>query len=163
MATIGLIRVDDRLIHGQVVTKWIHHTGSNRVIIVDDELVKNSFLTNIFKMAAPPGIDVMTKSTDDIAKEWMENQLGNGKILVLFKTTKALNAAYEKGFKFDYVQIAGLGAGPGKKVVFKTVSLSNEDAETLKELGEKKVNIIFQSIPEEKSVDLQSILKKYFK
>lgn len=44
MAKIGLVRVDDRLIHGQVVTTWINHTQSNRIIIVDDELVKMNFL-----------------------------------------------------------------------------------------------------------------------
>jgi mannose/fructose/N-acetylgalactosamine-specific phosphotransferase system component IIB len=164
MATISLIRLDDRLIHGQVVTKWIKHTNSNRIIIVDDELVHNAFLINVFKMSAPSGVIVETKSTDEIAKEWIDNKLGSGNILVLAKFVSTLKKAYEKGFTFDNVQVAGLGAGPNKKVVFRTVSLSREDAEILKELNNNNnVNVIFQSIPDEKSVSLDSILNKYFK
>jgi mannose/fructose/N-acetylgalactosamine-specific phosphotransferase system component IIB len=163
MANISLIRLDDRLIHGQVVTKWVKHTNSNRIIIVDDELVNNAFLINIFKMAAPSGVVVETKSTDEIAKEWIDNKLGSGNILVLAKFVSTLKKAYEKGFIFDYIQVAGLGAGPGKKVVFRTVSLSMEDAENLKELNDKNVKVEFQSIPDEKSVSLDSVLKKNFK
>ena len=61
MAKIGIVRVDDRLIHGQVVTTWINHTQSNRIIIVDDELVKNEFLAGIYAMAAPRGLPVLDK------------------------------------------------------------------------------------------------------
>ena len=55
MKNIRLIRVDDRLIHGQVVTSWITQTGSKKIMIIDDELYENEFLKDVFAAAAPRG------------------------------------------------------------------------------------------------------------
>ncbi len=52
MKNIRLIRVDDRLIHGQVVTSWITQTGSKKIMIIDDELYENEFLKDVFAAAA---------------------------------------------------------------------------------------------------------------
>ena len=163
MARIGLVRVDDRLIHGQVVTTWINQTQSNRIVIVDDELVKNEFLTSVFAMAAPKGLPVEVKSADQFAKEWVKNGLGSGTALVLFRNIPTLKLAYEKGFNFDHVQIAGIASGSGRKLVFKAIALSQQDASTLKKLNEKGVDIVFQSMPEERGANLQSIINKFFK
>ena len=84
-----------------------------------------------------PGVKVDVKSAEQVAKEWNDNKLGEGKILVLFKSTKILKESFDKGFKFDHVQVAGLGASAGRKVVYHTVSLSHDDAERLKELSQK--------------------------
>ena len=55
---IGLIRVDSRLIHGQVITKWFNYSKANVIVVVDDELSKDSFMSDIFKASAPIGIFV---------------------------------------------------------------------------------------------------------
>lgn len=163
MAKLGLVRIDDRLIHGQVVTSWINNTQSNKIIIVDDELAKNEFLTNVFVMAAPKGLPVEVKSVDQVAKEWIENEFGSGTVLMLFKKISSLKEAYEKGFRVDYVQIGGLASGPGRKLVVKAIGLSHQDAADLKELNEKGVEVVFQSMPGEKSITIQSVINKCFK
>ena len=53
MAELVLTRIDSRLIHGQVVTKWVGQSGANRIIVVSDELVNDEFMKNIYLMAAP--------------------------------------------------------------------------------------------------------------
>lgn len=58
MKNIVLIRIDDRLIHGQVVTQWIKDTNGNRILIVDDKLVNDRMMMRILKAAAPPGVKV---------------------------------------------------------------------------------------------------------
>jgi len=162
MAKLGLVRVDDRLIHGQVVTTWINHTKSDRIIIVDDELKNNSFLANIYTMAAPKGLKVEIKSTDQVAEEWKNNELGSGTALVLFKSIVMLNSSFEKGFRFTSAQIAGLANGSDKKRVFKSISLSDSEAFTLNKLYQEGVKINFQSMPDEKKVEFKTILHKYF-
>ncbi|MDR2157001.1 MAG: PTS sugar transporter subunit IIB, partial [Clostridiales Family XIII bacterium] len=144
-------------------TKWIQSTKSNKILIVDDELVDNAFMVNIFKMTAPAGVDIEIVSTDEIAARSQSGALSEGTIMALFKFVKTLKAAYDKGFRFESVQVAGLGSGPGKKVVFRTVSLSEEDARLLKDLDEQDVKVYFQSIPEERSVMLDAVLKKFFR
>lgn len=162
MAKLGLVRVDDRLIHGQVVTTWINATKSNRIIIVDDELKNNSFLSNIYTMAAPKGLKVEIKSTDQVAEEWEKNKLGLGTALILFKSINALSSSFKKGFKFTDVQIAGLASSSDKKRVFKSIGLSYDEALILNNLNQKGVNVNFQSMPDEKKVELKTVIGKYF-
>lgn len=54
MANIVLCRIDSRLIHGQVVTKWVGQSQANRIAVVSDELDADPFMKNIYLMAAPP-------------------------------------------------------------------------------------------------------------
>ena len=59
MADINLVRIDFRLIHGQVVTKWVKQANANRIIIVNDMLAKDEFLASVYKMAAPSNVKMM--------------------------------------------------------------------------------------------------------
>ena len=58
MRNIVLTRIDDRLIHGQVVTAWIKQYPINRILIIDDELSQNRLMQRIYKAAAPMGIEI---------------------------------------------------------------------------------------------------------
>lgn len=68
MANITLTRIDSRLIHGQVIVKWSRIANGNRIVIVDDELEKDSFMVDIYQMAAPSGMSVEIYSTTRAAK-----------------------------------------------------------------------------------------------
>ena len=83
MAELVLTRIDSRLIHGQVVTKWVGQSGANRIIVVSDELVNDEFMKNIYLMAAPPSVKVDVYGTEEAGKLWKEDQFGTGKVLLL--------------------------------------------------------------------------------
>ena len=74
MANIVLCRIDSRLIHGQVVTKWVGQSQANRIAVVSDELDADPFMKNIYLMAAPPNIKVDCYSNQSFAASWKENQ-----------------------------------------------------------------------------------------
>ena len=133
MKNIRLIRVDDRLIHGQVVTSWITQTGSKKIMIIDDELYENEFLKDVFAAAAPRGIPVEVMNVDHAVQEWKLNEFNGEQVLILLKKIDALKRLYEQGLCFDSVQIGGQG-----------------------------VKIYFQSMPGEKEILLDTILGKYF-
>ena len=86
MANITLTRIDSRLIHGQVIVKWSRIANGNRIVIVDDELEKDSFMVDIYQMAAPSGMSVEIYSTTRAAEEFKKDKMGEGKILLLFRT-----------------------------------------------------------------------------
>ena len=108
MKNIRLIRIDDRLIHGQVVTSWITQTGSKKIIIIDDELYENEFLRDVFAAAAPRGIPVEVMNVEQAAQEWKLNEFHEEPVLILLKKIDALKRLYEQGFFFDNVQIQRL-------------------------------------------------------
>ncbi len=74
MANIVLCRIDSRLIHGQVVTKWVGQSQANRIAVVSDELDADPFMKNIYLMAAPPNIKVDCFGNQSFAAAWKENR-----------------------------------------------------------------------------------------
>ncbi|MBE6119745.1 MULTISPECIES: PTS sugar transporter subunit IIB [Bacillota] len=160
MADIRLVRVDFRLIHGQVITKWFGTTRANQIIIIDDELSKDPFMASIYEMSAPPGAKVTVFSVEKAVEEWNKNQLGDGKLLVLFKNVNQIYSAWELGFPFKEIQIGGLGSAPGRKVVFGPITLNDEDAKKLKQMNDNNVRVYLHQVPEEGSAELIDVLKK---
>lgn len=161
MANIVLCRIDSRLIHGQVVTKWVGQSQANRIVVVSDELDADPFMKNIYLMAAPPSIKVDCYGNESFAAAWKENQLGDGKVLVLFPSLAAIQQAVELGFEINNIQVGGLGDGPNRKAVFQNITLDDKDVGILNALKDRGIQVFFQTIPEDKPQSLDDILKKF--
>jgi D-glucosaminate PTS system EIIB component len=160
MANIVLCRIDSRLIHGQVVTKWVGQAQANRIVVVSDELDADPFMKNIFMMAAPPNIKVDCYGVNNFCSEWSKDALGSGNVLVLFPNLPSVLSAIEGGFSIEKIQVGGLGGGPGRKVVFQNITLDDKDEAVLLKIKERGVDVYFQTIPEDKPQKLADILKR---
>ncbi|GAA4653683.1 PTS system mannose/fructose/N-acetylgalactosamine-transporter subunit IIB [Anaerocolumna aminovalerica] len=161
MADIVLTRIDSRLIHGQVMTKWVNQSNANKIVVVSDELAKDEFMLEIYLLSAPAGVKVECYSKSDAVKNWKEDQFGNGKVLLLLPNLESMKVVYDGGIKVPNIQIGGLGGAPNRKVVFQNITLDNADVSILTYLKEQGVNIIFQTIPEDIPQSFDSIIKKY--
>ena len=161
MAKIVLCRIDSRLIHGQVVTKWVGQSQANRIAVVSDELDADPFMKNIYLMAAPPNIKVDCYGNASFAAAWKENQLGDGNVLVLFPSLSAVQEAVQLGFDVQTIQVGGLGGGPNRKAVVQDITLDEKDVGILGALKDSGIQVFFQTIPEDKPQSLDDILKKF--
>lgn len=161
MAKIVLCRIDSRLIHGQVVTKWVGQSQANRIAVVSDELEADPFMKSIYLMAAPPNVKVDCYGNQSFAAAWRENQLGEGNVLVLFPNLATVQQAVVDGFDVKNIQVGGLGGGPNRKAVFQNITLDEADVAILRDLQQRGVTVFFQTIPEDKPQALADILKKF--
>ncbi|WP_025121059.1 MULTISPECIES: PTS sugar transporter subunit IIB [unclassified Serratia (in: enterobacteria)] len=161
MAKIVLCRIDSRLIHGQVVTKWVGQSQANRIAVVSDELEADPFMKSIYLMAAPPNVKVDCYGNQSFAAAWQENQLGEGNVLVLFPNLATVQQAVVDGFDVKTIQVGGLGGGPNRKAVFQNITLDEADVAILRDLEQRGVTVFFQTIPEDKPQALADILKKF--
>lgn len=161
MANIVLCRIDSRLIHGQVVTKWVGQSQANRIAVVSDELEADPFMKSIYLMAAPPNVKVDCYGNQSFAAAWRENQLGEGNVLVLFPNLVTVQQAVVDGFDVKNIQVGGLGGGPNRKAVFQNITLDEADVAILRDLQQRGVTVFFQTIPEDKPQALADILKKF--
>ena len=148
MADIVLCRIDSRLIHGQVMTKWVNQSSANKIVVVSDELAADEFMLQIYLLSAPAGVKV-------------EDQFGAGKVLLLLPDLKSMKQVYDGGVTVPQIQVGGLGGAPNRKVVFQNITLDDPDVETLEYLKGKGADIIFQTIPEDTPMKLDDILKRY--
>ena len=160
MADIKLVRIDFRLIHGQVITKWFGQIMGKEIVIVDDALSADSFMSSVYEMSAPPGAKVHVYSVEQAVEKWNNDTFSNGRTLVLFKNVDQVYAAYKAGFPFQEIQIGGLGSAPGRKVVFGPITLNDHDAGLLNEMDKAGVHIYLHQVPEEGKMEFKEVLAK---
>ena len=110
MAKITLVRVDHRLIHGQVITKWVKIAQAQKIIIVDDFLGQDEFMADIYRMAAPSGVEVAILTAEDAGQAFQNNTLGDKNIFILFKNVDMANKAYKAGLKYEKIQLGGISS-----------------------------------------------------
>ena len=158
--SIELTRVDFRLIHGQVITRWLTQCQINEIVTIDTALSKDAFMQEVFKMAAPKGVKITIVNVEDAVKRQQEGVFDKNRVMVLFKGVAELNAAVQAGLNLEKVQIGGLGGGPGRKAVNNAITLDRADADTLLELEKMGIEIYFQTTPDYPSETLQKAVAK---
>lgn len=155
---IVLTRIDDRLIHGQVMTAWVKFTQANRIMIIDEGVAKDPFMVKVLKMAAPPGIKVDIYDVEQAVEVLKENDSTNEKIIILVKHPVVIETLLEKGIEIKKLNVGGMGAAPGRKTLYKNISISKEEREIFQRILDKGTNIFIQIVPDEKEVDIKKLL-----
>lgn len=158
MATLSLVRIDHRLIHGQVMTMWTKERIVDRIMVVDDPLSKDDFMKQIYKMAVPSNIKVEMLSIAEAAKRWQDDQFGTGHYLVLFKDPQTALDAWNAGFTFEKLQVGNVPADSSSVMVHKTSRLSKSHLPALSELADHGVDVYIQPLPAESQVKLKDLL-----
>ncbi|HBN97677.1 MAG TPA: PTS mannose/fructose/sorbose transporter subunit IIB [Firmicutes bacterium] len=157
MENLDLLRVDDRLIHGQVMTAWLKTIPAKEIMVIDDQVAKDEFMRTVIMMSAPSGVVVSVNSIDEAMQRFSAGLKQS--TFALVKTPLTIKTMADKGAKFEAVNIGGLGMAPGRKPLFKNISASEEERQALRELIDKGVNVKIQIIPAEKITDVASLLK----
>lgn len=155
---IQLFRIDDRLIHGQVMTAWSKTTKAQRIFIMDDNVVKDEFMCKVMKMAAPQGMEVNIFSIADGAKA-IQEVTDDKPSIVLMKVPQTAAKLVELGVPMEELNVGGMGAGPGRKKLYKNISASEEEKETLRSLDQKGIKIEFRIVPDDKGIPLSKVIK----
>ena len=157
MQNLVLIRIDDRLIHGQVMTAWIKNKKADQVVIVDDGTANDEYMIEVLEMAIPEEIAIGIFTKEE-AVEFFSQGLDAPTIL-LVKGPEALNFMVENGIQIDEVDVGGMGARKDRSVLYKNISTSKEENEQFKALLKKDVNVFIQVMPQDKEVSIKEYLK----
>lgn len=160
MAKLGLVRIDSRMIHGQVMTMWSKTNGINHILAIDDALMKDLFMQDIYRMAVPHKLKVTMLSISDAGQKWKDNELPDDVYLVLFKDVHSALAAWNAGFKFESLQVGNLSPEKRTKMLHVNSRLSVEHIPELQELQRNGVEVYAQSVPTEKKNMLNDLVKK---
>lgn len=159
IAELGLVRIDDRLIHGQVVAVWLNYMRVDLIVIIDDGVAKDAFLQDVLRLAAPPRVTIDVRSVQEGVAALGSDVPNREHIMVLLKSPKTARQLFDGGVRFSHLNIGGIGAGPGRKSLFKNISMSEEEKSILKSLVKDGVKITLQTVPGEQKADFASLVK----
>lgn len=160
--SIVLSRVDFRLVHAQVMHNWVKQLNVNIIEIADDELLKDTFMMEVFKSSAPKDTKLDFLSVEKAIDRHVKNEyVDNKNYLLLFRNIKNAHKAIESGLNIDKLQIGGVPGGPGKKVVSNAIAINDEEYNKLKEIHDKGVEIYFQTVPGYAPESYEQVMSKY--
>ncbi len=164
MAEIKLVRVDFRLIHGQIIIKWRKVFQTNKIIVIDNILAADEFMARIYASAAPADVVVKVYSEDRAMRIWEKNQFGDGKVMILFKDIETCCRMIEMGMEINEVQLGGVPHGNDKKVIMKAVSLNSTEMNMIQSIHDTHgVDISIQVVPENSKMEFSEIMKAFHK
>ena len=148
---IALCRVDERLIHGQVMTSWIGNTGAQRIVIIDDDLYNDDFMKQVLILAAPPNIKIQVLNVNKFIELISKNE-NDKKTIILFKHPKYVLETLKKGLELNEIIIGNMGPNSEREKVTKNVYVSSKERDLLKNIEQLKCKVFLQMLPSDEKV-----------
>ncbi len=156
---ITLLRVDDRLIHGQVVEGWVPFLKVDLVVVVSDAAAGDEVQTALMKMALPPAVGLLVLPVADAASVLVSPQLKSRSALVLVPGPAEAVALVEKGVVLDRVNVGGLHYTVGKVQLGRALFLDEKDRLALRALAAKGIRLEGRALPADAEEDLTAALE----
>lgn len=156
---IVLVRVDNRLVHGQIIEAWIPYTEAFRIIIADDEVASDFFRESVIRMAVPRDIDLVIISVKDLSKKYSFESGRGKKTIVIFHDINAAWRAYKSGFSYNRLNLGNVYTEDCRRRCSPSVLLGDEDIQHLTELLQGGVFIDIRRVPREKAMDVKDFIK----
>ena len=160
--SFGLWRIDDRLIHGQVATRWTKETGVKRIIVVNDNVVKDKTRATMLKQAVPPGVTAHVVSVDKMMRVYNNPEYAGEKVMLLFTNPTDALELVRRGVPIQSINIGGMAYKEGRVMLDMSVSVDEKDIEAFKELDSRGIELEVRKVASDKKVPvLQLIAEKY--
>ena len=154
--SIELVRIDDRLIHGQIIMAWSKAVPVERIVVIDDMVATDVIRKMLFETVAPPGIKVAILDVGQGIECLKNNLFNDEKLLVLVTNPATLVNMVENGVKLTKVNIGGMSFRRGKNPLTKAVSLDSDDKKDFEKLHNYGIVLQIQVLPNDIPVDIMS-------
>lgn len=158
MQNLVLTRIDDRLIHGQVMTKWIKETGAENVVIIDDATSKNEFMINVFEQAIPEDIGIGVFNKEDGVQFF--SQPLEAPTMILVKVPETIEYLINHGIDIKDLDLGGMGAKDGRSTLYQYISTSHEEDQCFYRLLDNGMNVYVQIVPQNEKQPIKPLLDK---
>jgi mannose/fructose/N-acetylgalactosamine-specific phosphotransferase system component IIB len=158
-----LIRVDNRLVHGQIIEAWVPFLKASRIIVVDDEVASDFFRETVIKMAVPSDVEVRIHSVEDFVKYNTLQEDGiNDQVrsIILFSNVADALRAYDLGFTYPKLNLGNIYNDECRQKLSTCVLLSAQDVASIQSLLQRGVRIEMRRIPRERPLNIAGALNQ---
>lgn len=160
MENIMKVRIDSRLIHGQVALSWCNFLPVNRIMVIDDEIINDSLQISLLKMSCPNGIKLSVLKPADAASNLLANKYMADKIFIIVKNPEMLAQLWDFGIHMKEINVGNMSGNQETILIKKDVCVTKEHIEIFKKLSKKGVKITAQTVPNDLEVDLMNLIEK---
>ncbi|MFU0920754.1 PTS mannose transporter subunit IIAB [Kluyvera sichuanensis] len=158
--TIGLARIDDRLIHGQVATRWTKETNVTRIIVVSDEVAADTVRKTLLTQVAPPGVTAHVVDVAKMIRVYNNPKYAGDRVMLLFTNPTDVERIVEGGVKLTSVNIGGMAFRQGKTQVNNAISVDEKDIEAFKKLNARGIELEARKVSTDQKLKMMDLIAK---
>ena len=157
---IKLVRLDTRLLHGQVATAWTPDSKANRIIVVSDAVAGDELRKSLIKQAAPSNVRANVVPISKMVEVANDDRFGGVDAFVLFETVEDVLRAVEGGVPIKSLNVGSMAHSEGKTMVNKVLSMDKTDVAAFEKLRDLGVTFDVRKVPSDGSANLFDLIKK---
>ncbi len=156
---IILARIDDRLIHGQVIEGWVNFLKATCILVADDKVAANPLQRSIMEISVPERLKVIIGKVEEICEKVRSSSLDSERAILLFSNPVDVVRCLKAGLSFPKINLGGLHFVPGKRKIMDVLAVDDADLEALQDILRQGVKVEIQTVPTEKPQPLEKAFK----
>ncbi|MDU5111034.1 MAG: PTS sugar transporter subunit IIB [Clostridium sp.] len=160
MNSIVHIRIDDRLLHGQVVNFWGTSLKVGRIMVVNDEVANDEMQKSILRMVAPSGVRTSIITKEKAASNILNNRYEGQRVMMIVKSPKDILDLMDLGLDIKEVNVGNMANRKDTIQIKKSISLTKEEFNDFEELEKRGVVLTAIMVPDEKKTYLKEYMEK---
>ncbi|MCR9029310.1 PTS mannose transporter subunit IIAB [Citrobacter amalonaticus] len=157
---IGLARIDDRLIHGQVATRWTKETNVTRIIVVSDEVAADTVRKTLLTQVAPPGVTAHVVDVAKMIRVYNNPKYAGERVMLLFTNPTDVERIVEGGVKITSVNIGGMAFRQGKTQVNNAISVDEKDIDAFNKLNARGIELEARKVSTDQKLKMMDLIAK---
>ncbi len=158
--TKAIFRIDDRLIHGQVVEGWVHNLNLTRIVIVSDRIKDDAEYRQILTFSVTGEIKVDIFGAEEFAGKLKGNYLHEENTIVLFENPNDILKAMDYGAQIEKVNIGCMHYDGQNRKMTKNVAVSEDDIAAFKDINAMGALLECRALPQDKEIDLMESINR---
>lgn len=152
------IRIDDRLIHGQVAGIWSPFLNVTRIMVIDDQVIGNDIQKQLLKMATPAGVKLSILSKEKALENILQEKYVNQRVLLVVKTPKYIKYLVDNGIIIKEINVGNLSPRTATTRLTNSVSITDDELDDFKYLLSCNVDINVQMVPKDDVKKLKNLI-----
>lgn len=159
----ALVRIDNRLVHGQILESWVPFLKASRIIVVNDDVTGDLFRESIIRMAVPKEIELIVQSVDEFAGQQLAVGVSSADArhtIILFGGIEDVLRAHRLGVRFESLNVGNVqNSNKKRSLVGSHLLLSDSEIDDLMMLVRLGVNVEIRSVPRDRPESLVDAVK----
>lgn len=141
------VRIDDRLIHGQVSGYWVPQFSVQRILIIDDDIVNDEARKTALKFGCPPSCKLSIFNVEK-ASDKLKRKIDEGiRVMILCQNPQPLAKLVKSGYMIDHVTVGNMASKQGADHIADNAYVSQEEREAFEYLAKQGIPIFYQIAP----------------
>lgn len=153
------VRIDERLIHGQVAGIWAPSLHTQRIIVINDEAAADSLQKSSLRMAAPTSMRLSVLPVESAAKNIRSGKYGKQRLFLVFKNPTNVLRYLKAGGKLTHVNVGNMSYKEGSKDITKSIKVLEEEIDVFESIAAMDINVTAQLVPNDPVVDFMDKLR----